>query len=78
MALSRLPSCSGREAAKIFVTYGWSIRRDREHIVLTKIDSLFHLSIPNHREVDRALLHDQIKRAGLTDQLFRQRFDELF
>ena len=36
------------------------------HFILAKDECPHVLSIPNHREVKRALLHKQIKLAGLT------------
>ena len=47
------------------------------HIVLTKDGVSLHLSIPNHREVDRALVHSELRKAGISDKIFREVFDEL-
>ena len=48
MAISELPVCSGRRAARVFVAFGWEIRREGNHIILTKRGSRLHISIPNH------------------------------
>ncbi|MEW6095799.1 MAG: type II toxin-antitoxin system HicA family toxin [bacterium] len=76
MALSELPKCSGLQTANTLVRFGWVIRKKGTHIVLTKEGSRIHLSIPNHRQVDRALLHEQLKKAGIKDKDFKEMFDK--
>jgi hypothetical protein len=78
MAISELPLCSGLRAARVFVEFGWEIRSEGNHIILTKRGSRLHISIPNHREVDRRLLHAEIRKARLTDKKFRQMYNEIF
>ena len=78
MAISELPVCSRRWEARVFVAFGWEIRREGNHIILTKRGSRLHISIPNHREVDRRLLHAEIRKARLTGKKFRQMYDEIF
>jgi len=77
MAISDLPVASGRKIAQTLVPFGWTIRSVGNHIVLTKAGVSLHLSIPNHREVDRALLHSELRKAGISDKIFREAFDEL-
>ena len=43
--------------------------RDRQkgsHIILKKAGVAGHLSVPNHKELDRGLLRELIRDAGLT------------
>ncbi len=83
MSISELPVISGRRAVRVFEHFGWQYRgKSKGHFVLTKHgvkygDIYVHLSIPDHREVDRRLLHKLVKMAGLTDKQFRQAHDEL-
>ena len=76
MALSDLPLASGREHMKVFLSLGWTLRRDGEHIVLKK-SGVGMVSIPNHREVKRPTLSRIIRRAGLTDEAYKQAFEAL-
>ncbi|MBU1262015.1 type II toxin-antitoxin system HicA family toxin [bacterium] len=76
MAISELPISSGRKIADVLTSFGWKIRREGNHIVLTKEGFLLHISIPSHRQVDRKLLHEELKKAGITDKEFRERFDK--
>ena len=39
-------------------------------MILTKPGELYHVSIPNHREVSGNLLSKEIKKAGLTHAEF--------
>jgi hypothetical protein len=78
MALSDLPLAPGTDHAKVFCEcFGWVIRREANHITLTHSENTNCLSIPNHKEVKRALLHKQIKLAGKTDKEYRTAFDSL-
>lgn len=76
MALSELPVCSGLQAVNTLVRFGWVIIRRGTHIVFTKKGSKMHISIPNHKQIDRSLLHDQLKKAGIEDKEFREIFDK--
>jgi predicted RNA binding protein YcfA (HicA-like mRNA interferase family) len=61
-----IPSISGRDAAKVFQTFGWRIVRHRNHIVMVRDGEVLSLSIPDHKEVARGTLRDLIRTAGLT------------
>ena len=61
-----VPSISGRRAAKVFESFGWSVWRHRSHIIMKKPGESQILSIPDHKEVARGTLRDVIKDAGLT------------
>lgn len=61
---------------KVFLSLGWTLRRDGEHIVLKK-PGVGMISIPNHREVNRPTLSRIIHRAGLTDESYVEAFEAL-
>ncbi len=78
MGLSDLPQTSGVIHARVFRNFGWIVRSDGNHIILTHTDHpRITLSIPNHREVKLPLLKRQIQIAGLTDKLYRAMYDSL-
>jgi len=51
MGLSDLPLASGQEHRKTFEKFGWILRRDGNHIVMTHPNHENTISIPNHKEV---------------------------
>ncbi len=64
-----LPLAAGSAHVKAFQRAGWTCLKRRgngKHFILTKGGN-GHLSIPDHKEVKRALLQKQIQRAGLTE-----------
>lgn len=77
MSLADLPLASGLKHARVFQRcFGWTVRSKGNHITLTHpLIANVTLSIPNHKEVKRPLLHAQIKRAGITDEEYRKQFD---
>ncbi len=78
MGLSDLPQASGLQHARVFRKFGWILRSEGNHIILTHPDhARVTLSIPNHRVVKLPLLKRQIQIAGLTDKLYRSMFDTL-
>jgi predicted RNA binding protein YcfA (HicA-like mRNA interferase family) len=78
MALSDLPLARGADHVKVFCNcFGWVVRREGNHITMTHPENTNCLSIPNHKEVKRALLHKQIKLAGKTDEEYRDAFDSI-
>jgi len=61
-----LPVVSGREAAKVFQKVGFLFHRQKgSHMIYYRADGR-HLSIPDHRELDRGTLRSLIKGAGMT------------
>ena len=73
-----LPLASGSAHVKAFERAGWTCikRRGRgKHFILTK-EGKGHLSIPEHKEVKRALLQKQIQLAGLTEQEYLSAFNK--
>jgi len=78
MGISDLPRASGLEHVRVFRKFGWIVRREGNHIILTHPEKpRVTLSIPNHREVKLPLLKRQIQIAGLDDKLYRAVFDSL-
>jgi predicted RNA binding protein YcfA (HicA-like mRNA interferase family) len=65
-----LPVISGREAAKAFQKIGFLFHHQTgSHMIYYRPDGR-HLSIPDHRELDRGTLRGLIKGAGITVEEF--------
>jgi len=65
-----LPLANGSAHVKAFSRAGWVCAKKKAkdaHFILGKEGETSHLSIPDHREVKRALLQKQIQHAGLTE-----------
>ena len=61
------PLLSGREIARVFSHFGWSVARQRgSHIIMTKEGEIASLSVPDHKEVARGTLRSLIRAANLT------------
>jgi predicted RNA binding protein YcfA (HicA-like mRNA interferase family) len=61
-----LPVISGREAVKAFQKLGFLFHHQRgSHIVLYHPNGR-HLSVPDHKELDRGTLRSLIRGAGVT------------
>jgi predicted RNA binding protein YcfA (HicA-like mRNA interferase family) len=69
--MTALPCLSGRDAARIFESFGWTVARHRgSHIIMTKEGEIATLSIPDHKEVAKGTLRSLIRSANLTVDLF--------
>ena len=69
--MARLPVVSGREAVNVFAKAGWvEKRREGSHMILGKPGIPVVLSIPDHKELDKGLLRDQIRKSGSTVEEF--------
>ena len=79
MGLSDLPLAKGRLHCKVLQALGWSLRRsEKNHFVLTHEDHPnVHLSIPDHKEVDRMTFRSQLKLIGMSDKDYRKIFDKI-
>ena len=65
--MPKLPVLSGRQARRAFEKAGWVFNRQRgSHMVLVKEGIRVNLTIPDHKELDRGLLRELIRDAGLT------------
>ncbi|NIA31464.1 MAG: addiction module toxin, HicA family [Actinobacteria bacterium] len=59
--------CSGAQAVKKLQKAGWKAARQRgSHIMMTKPDYPFTLSIPQHKELGVGILSKLIKQANLS------------
>jgi predicted RNA binding protein YcfA (HicA-like mRNA interferase family) len=78
MGIKELPLDTGERITRVFERRGFQRRRTGNHIILTHPNKpSLCISIPNHREIDRRLLHAEIRKTGLTDHQFRKTYDEL-
>ncbi len=69
--MPKLPCISGQRAVRAFQRAGWEVARQRgSHVVLTRADSIYTLSIPLHPVLGPGLLRDLIRKAGLTVEEF--------
>jgi len=77
MGIKDLPLTNGQTIAKVFEALGWVHRRtEKNHFVLTHANHPgIHISIPDHKEVDRYLLRTEIRKAGLTIKQFCDQYD---
>ncbi len=67
----KLKLCSGAEAVKKFQLKGWAVKRQKgSHIMLTKNEYLYTLSVPQHKELGIGLLKKLLKQAQITIEEF--------
>ncbi|MBI1821159.1 MAG: type II toxin-antitoxin system HicA family toxin [Nitrospirae bacterium] len=63
--------CSGSEAIRKFKRVGWTTSRQKgSHVMMTKPDYQYTLSIPQHNELGPGLLRKLIRQAGLSVEEF--------
>lgn len=68
--MAALPVISGREAVRAFEKIGFKLHHQRgSHIILYHANGR-HLSVPDHRELDRGTLRALIRGAGITVEEF--------
>ena len=66
-----LKLCSGSEAVKKFQRAGWKVNRQKgSHIMMTKEDYEYTLSIPLHAELGPGILRKLIRQANLSIEAF--------
>ncbi|MEW6417622.1 MAG: type II toxin-antitoxin system HicA family toxin [Nitrospirota bacterium] len=71
--MSSLHNLKPDRVIKAFERSGWKVKKQTgSHVILTKEESPFVLSIPVHKgkPIKQGLLRDQIKKAGLTEEEF--------
>ncbi len=62
-----LKLCSGAEAVRKLQRAGWSVSRQKDsHVMLTKPDYQWTLSIPQHKELGRGILRKILRQANLS------------
>lgn len=67
----QLKLCSGAEAVRKFQKAGWTVSRQKgSHVMLTKPDYQWTLSIPQHKELGPGLLRKLIRQAELSIDQF--------
>lgn len=65
--MTKLPSISGRDPMKAFEKVGYVFSHSKgSHRVYKKTGVVFHLSIPDHKELKKGTLKSLIRDAGMT------------
>ncbi len=68
-----LKLCSGAQAVSKFEKAGWSVSRQKgSHVMMTKLNYQWTLSIPQHKELGPGLLRKLVRQAGLTIDSFNK------
>jgi predicted RNA binding protein YcfA (HicA-like mRNA interferase family) len=68
--MTSLPIISGREALKAFAKIGFTFHRQKgSHMILYHANGR-HLSVPDHKELDRGTLRALIRGSGITVEEF--------
>lgn len=68
--MATLPVISDREAVKAFEKIGFKFHHQRgSHIILYHVNGR-HLSVPDHKELDRGTLRALIRGAGISVEEF--------
>lgn len=70
--MSRLPVCSGADAAKAFSKIGYVLDHQTGSHMILRHASGGRLTIPNHRELAKGTLRALIREAGLTKEQFAE------
>lgn len=72
MGIKNLPLDKGKKIVKVFESFGWKPTYGNNHFVLTHPDKppTLTISIPDHKEVDRALLWTELRKAEITEDQF--------
>jgi predicted RNA binding protein YcfA (HicA-like mRNA interferase family) len=68
--MSRLPVCSGVDAAKAFRKLGYEVDHQTGSHIILRHSSQRRLTVPNHRELAKGTLRALIREAGLTKEQF--------
>ena len=69
--MSRLPRLSGKEVIKALSRAGFEVKGKAKHGVVMRHNDGRRVVVPLHPELDRGMLHEIIKEAGLTREQFR-------
>ena len=68
--MATLPILSGRQAARAFEKAGFKFHHQRGSHMIYYHPNGRHLSIPDHRELDRGTLRSLVRGTGLTVEEF--------
>jgi predicted RNA binding protein YcfA (HicA-like mRNA interferase family) len=67
-----LAPISGRDFVKKLRRVGWTLVRQKgSHMMLTRPDYRWTISVPDHRELGSGLMLKLLKQAGLTVERFK-------
>ena len=67
----KLPLFSGSETIKKLEKAGWKVVIQKgSHVMMTKPDYLYTLSIPQHKELGTGLIKELLRQANLTQKEF--------
>lgn len=67
----KLKLCSGTEAIKKLQKRGWKVIRQKgSHIMMTKDNYFYTLSIPVHKELGIGILYKLLKQAQISTEEF--------
>ena len=70
--MTRQPVVSGKTLVKAFEKLGYHLERTSgSHMILAHPENK-SLSIPNHKEIGKGLLHDILSDAGITADKLRE------
>ena len=70
--MSRLPVCSGADAAKAFGKIGYAFDHQTGSHIILRHSSGRRLTVPSHRELGKGTLRALIRDAGLTKEQFAE------
>lgn len=68
--MSRLPTCSGRDAVTAFCKLGYVVDHQTGSHIILRHPSLRRLTVPDHRELAKGTLRALIREAGITKEHF--------
>jgi predicted RNA binding protein YcfA (HicA-like mRNA interferase family) len=68
--MSRLPVCSGREAAAAFMRMGHLLDHQTGSHIILRHPTQRRLTVPDHRELAKGTLRSLIRDAGITKEQF--------
>ena len=65
--------CSGAEAVRKFQSVGWKVNRQKaSHVMMTKPEYQYTLSIPQHKELGPGLLRKLLRQAEISPEEFNR------
>ncbi len=68
-----LTLCSGAEAVRKLQKTGWTaVRQKGSHVMLTKPDYQWTLSVPQHKELGPGLLRKLLRQADISVEEFNE------
>jgi predicted RNA binding protein YcfA (HicA-like mRNA interferase family) len=68
--VSRLPVCSGRDAAAAFARMGYLVDHQTSSHIIMRYATQRRLTVPDHKEIAKGTLRSLIREAGITKERF--------